>query len=63
MLSRAGGTPEHRGDRFEVLHGLLGGYHIYQDFFDTAMQKEKSFPEVISLEISPKGLPIQGFLS
>lgn len=41
----------------------LGGFRVYLDLFDIALQKEKSFPEAISLEISPKRLHIQGFLS
>ena len=33
----------------------FGGFCVYLDLLDTALQKEKSFPEAISLEISPKG--------
>ena len=41
----------------------FGGLRVYPDLFDTALQKQKSFPEAISLEIFPKALHIQGFLS
>lgn len=64
-LVRAGEVtpPEHQDTGFEVLHSLLWGICVYLDLFDSTLQKENSFPEAISLEISPKGLHIQGFLS
>lgn len=41
----------------------FGGLCVYPDLFDTALQKQKSFPEAISLEIFPKALHIRRFLS
>lgn len=41
----------------------FGGFRVYLGLFDSARQKEKSFPEAISLEISPTGLHVQVFLS
>lgn len=58
-----GDNSEHRDSRFKVLRGLLWGFRVYLGLFDSARQKEKSFPEVISLEISPTGLHVQVFLS
>ena len=55
--------PEYHDARFEVLHYQLWGLCVYPDLFDTALQKQKSFPEAISLEIFPKALHIRGFLS
>lgn len=37
---------------------FFGGFCVYLNLFNTALQKEKSFPEAISLEIFPKGLHI-----
>lgn len=34
----------------------FGGFCVYLGLFDSALQKEKSFPEAISLEISPTGV-------
>lgn len=33
----------------------FGGFCVYLDLLDTALQEEESFPETVSLEISPKG--------
>lgn len=37
---------------------FFGGFCVYLNLFNTALQKEKSFPKAISLEIFPKGLHI-----
>lgn len=54
VVAGGGDTLEHQNARFEVLHVGFGGFHVYPDLFDTALQKERSIPEAISLEISPK---------
>ena len=57
------GTPQGMGiPGLKSYMVCFGGFHVYLGLFDSTLHKEKSFPEAISLEISPTRLHFQGFL-
>lgn len=60
MRSRVGQGRWHLGGLKSCV-AFFGGFCVYLDLFDTALQKDKSFPEASALEIFPKRLHILEF--